>query len=95
MRTVPYRNWNSVPVLFDVATAAVLFDRAPDTIKRLAGAGKIPAKKVGGEWVFEKTQIMRCLGLSDTPTDRIRDLEKEIEYLRNIVCRERKGEKNG
>lgn len=87
MRTVPFRNWNSVPVLFDVATAAVLFDRAPDTIKRLAGAGKIPAKKIGGEWVFEKTQVMRCLGLAEPPGTQIRDLEKEVEYLRNIICK--------
>ena len=85
-RTTPFKNWNTIPVLFGLHTAAVVFDAAEETLKRLAAKGEVPAKKMGGKWMFEKTRVMEKCGIKSTDNERIRDLEKEVDYLRRIIC---------
>ena len=86
-RTTPFKNWNTVPVLFGLHTASIVFDTAEETLKRLAAKGEVPAKKMGGKWMFEKTRVMEYFGIKSTDdSDRIRDLEKEVDYLRRIIC---------
>ena len=53
-RTTPFKNWNTVPLLFGLHTASIVFDTAEETLKRLAAKGEVPAKKMGGKWMFEK-----------------------------------------
>lgn len=48
-RTTPFKNWNTVPVLFGLHTASIVFDTAEETLKRLAAKGEVPAKKDGRE----------------------------------------------
>lgn len=85
-RTTPFKNWNTVPVLFGMSTACIIFDASDETLKRLAAAHKIPAVKIGGKWMFEKTQVMEHFGARTSDNERIRDLEKEVSYLRGIIC---------
>lgn len=86
-RTSPFKNWNTVPVLFGMSTACVIFDATDETLKRLAAAHKIPAVKMGGKWMFEKTRVMEYFGVHASDNERIRDLEKEVDYLRGIICK--------
>lgn len=85
-RTTPFKNWNTVPVLFGMSTACVIFDATDETLKRLAAAHKIPAVKMGGKWMFEKTRVMEYFGVHTDDNERIRELEKEVNYLRGIIC---------
>ena len=41
---------------------------------------------MGGKWMFEKTRVMEYFGIKSTDNERIRDLEKEVDYLRRIIC---------
>lgn len=37
--------------------------------------------------MFEKTRVMEYFGIKSTDdSERIRDLEKEVDYLRRIIC---------
>ena len=85
-RTTPFKNWNTVPLLFGLHTASIVFDTTEETLKRLAAKGEVPAKKMGGKWMFEKTRVMEYFGIKSTDSERIRDLEKEVDYLRRIIC---------
>lgn len=49
------------PRMFVVADAAVLLDMAPETIRRLLAAGKLPGTRVGGRWRIPVDVIDRLL----------------------------------
>lgn len=53
-RTTPFKNWNTVPVLFGLHTASIVFDTAEETLKRLAAKGEVPAKRWAGNGCLKK-----------------------------------------
>lgn len=65
----PIRNWNEVPLAFDVYFAARLLGMSYDKLRRMIKRGDFPAKKIGGEWRVNKSDVMEILGCR--PNDRI------------------------
>ncbi len=60
------KSWNNVPAVFGVYYTAMLLNIKPQNIRKMAREGSIPATKVGGKfWRFEKTTIMKFLGVTD------------------------------
>ena len=53
-RTTPFKNWNTVPVLFGLHTASIVFDTAEETLKMTGSERRSSRKKMGGKWMFEK-----------------------------------------
>lgn len=58
----PITDWDSVPILIDVAMAATIIGKSYEATRRLAAKGRLPATKVGSEWRIDKGALMRQLG---------------------------------
>ena len=60
----PITDWDSVPILIDVAMAATIIGKSYEATRRMAANGSIPAIKIGSEWRIEKHTFMRFLGVA-------------------------------
>ncbi len=60
--TKQFLSWDEVPVLFYTDTASILLHKAEDTVRQLCQEGKIPAKRIGRQWVFEKDTFRSFYG---------------------------------
>lgn len=58
----PITDWDSVPILIDVAMAATIIGKSYEATRRLAAKGCLPATKIGSEWRIDKGALMRQLG---------------------------------
>lgn len=66
---------------FDVAALAAYLHMMPDQIAKLADRGKLPGRRVSGEWRFSRPEITQWLenriGLSDD--DALADIEENLQ----------------
>jgi excisionase family DNA binding protein len=83
--------------VLDLAAAAALLHVHPDTLRRMAKTGQIPATKVGRAWVFSAQLVQewfeaRCTAKSTTPAssggaslaDRLNDkLDRRLREMRH------------
>lgn len=56
-------SWNEVPVLFDVPFACRLCGLNPNAVRALCASGKLPARKIGGNWRIEKGEFLKWMGI--------------------------------
>ena len=54
-------DWNSVPVIMDLAFASMLLGRTPESLKQLAQKGMLPAFKLGAEWRIDKDDLKKYI----------------------------------
>jgi len=50
-------NWDKLPVLLDLHTAALVFNVTDGTFKRWLYEGAIQGKKIGRKWFFSRDYI--------------------------------------
>lgn len=56
--------WDKAPPLMDTDYAAAILGLHPDTLRRMAKRGDVPAIRVGVKlWRFEKTALMAWAGV--------------------------------
>lgn len=67
---VPVTNWQELPVLLDIPTAARLLGKKENNVRRLIYDGELPARKAGGEWRLRKDEIMLCMGYTPAEVER-------------------------
>jgi excisionase family DNA binding protein len=53
------------PEVLTVEMAAEMLQVDPDAVRALAREGKLPARKIGREWRFSRTAILRWLAAED------------------------------
>ncbi len=58
-------DWRDVPIVVDIDFVALVLNCHPESIRRMAAKGEIPAKKVGGVWRFNKSELRKFLGLGE------------------------------
>lgn len=58
-----YTNWDEVPVTLDTRSAAKLLGVLPETVRKKAASGQIPAFKVAKEWCINKSDLMALCGV--------------------------------
>ena len=62
----PITAWEKAPQLMETDYAALLLGIAPDTLRRMARRGDVPAKRLGRKlWRFEKSELMAWTGATD------------------------------
>lgn len=61
MREQEFEELPMIITVMDVARAGRMH---PRTVQKLARAGKLPAKKVGDKWRFNKTAIAALFGIN-------------------------------
>lgn len=62
----PITSWEKAPVFMETEYAALLLGITTVTLRRMARAGEIPAKKVGPKiWRFEKSALMAWAGVKE------------------------------
>lgn len=62
----PVTSWEKAPVIMETDYAALLLGIAPDTLRRMARRGDVPAKRYGAKlWRFEKSSLMAWAGVKD------------------------------
>lgn len=62
----PITSWDKAPQFMETDYAALLLGLNPDTLRRMAKRGDVPAKKIGVKlWRFEKTALMAWAGVSE------------------------------
>lgn len=62
----PITSWANAPLIMDTEYAALLLGLYPDTLRRMAKRGDVPAKRVGQKlWKFEKTALMAWAGVKE------------------------------
>ncbi len=54
-------SWDEVPIVFYTDTASIIFQKPEDTIRQWCQDKKIPAKRIGNQWFFEKDTICNFL----------------------------------
>lgn len=58
-------SWEVAPPMMDVDYAAMILGLNPDTLRRMARRGDVPARKVGPRlWRFEKNALMTWAGVA-------------------------------
>lgn len=55
--TVTINNWEKLPVLLDLHTAALVFNVSDGTLKKWLYSGQIQGKKIGRKWFFPRDYI--------------------------------------
>jgi excisionase family DNA binding protein len=55
--------------VLDVEGAAELLDMSVHAVRRLASQGRIPARKVGREWRFNREKLLRWVAGEDEEAD--------------------------
>lgn len=58
----PATMWAKLPVVLKTEDVAIIFGITEVNIRAMARAGKIPCFKVGKNWRFEKTALMKFCG---------------------------------
>lgn len=59
----PITTWEKAPQIMETEYAALLLGLNPDTLRKMARRGDIPAKKIGPRlWRFEKKALMEFVG---------------------------------
>ena len=75
---------------FDVAALAAYLHMLPAQISRLADRGKLPARRVGGEWRFSRAEVHHWfeerIGLSDE--SELVELETNLERVDPVETRD-------
>lgn len=60
----PITTWEQVPVVMDTAYVAMLLGLTLNEVRLMASKGELPATKPGKRaWRFEKTSLMKALGV--------------------------------
>jgi len=62
-----FKSWNELPLVLDLATAAIVLGLNYENAAKLAQQGKLPAFKVGRLWKMSKAALREYVG----------DVEKE------------------
>ena len=66
---------------FDVASLATYLHLTPTQVERMAGRGKLPGRKIGGQWRFSQAEIHHWfeerIGVSDE--DELVEVEKVLQ----------------
>lgn len=61
----PITTWKDVPVIMDTAYVAMLLGLTINEVRAMAVRGDLPAIKPGKRaWRFEKTALMKALGVN-------------------------------
>lgn len=63
MRKRTVTSWKNVPVNMGTEYVGLVLGRTQQSVKQLCQSGILPAKKVGGKWNIEKTQLMIYCGV--------------------------------
>lgn len=50
-------NWDSVPIILDLAFAANILGISEEQTRRLCVSGELPARKIGGMWRLTKEDL--------------------------------------
>jgi excisionase family DNA binding protein len=53
------------PVILNAEQVAELLQTTVVTVRRLARDGELPARKIGGRWVFVQDRVLEALGDRD------------------------------
>lgn len=57
--------FESWPMLIGPVEVSKLGGMHPATVQKLAREGKLPAKKIGDKWLFNKTKIAALFGIDE------------------------------
>ncbi len=61
----PITSWEKAPQMMKTDYAALLLGLNPDTLRRMARRGDVPAVRVGSRlWRFEKNSLMAWAGVA-------------------------------
>ncbi|MBQ6700778.1 MAG: helix-turn-helix domain-containing protein [Oscillospiraceae bacterium] len=60
-KTIVLSNWDKLPAVINLHTAALIFGVADSTIKRWISSGTLPAHKVGKLWFFNKSDLVEIM----------------------------------
>lgn len=58
-------DWRDVPIVVDVDFVALVLNCHPESVRRMAAKGEIPAIKVGGVWRINKADLKKYLRLEE------------------------------
>ena len=62
----PEISWKKAPPMMDTDYASLILGIGPDTLRRMARRGDVPAKKIGPRlWRFEKEALMAWAGVKE------------------------------
>lgn len=57
-----FTSWEDVPIILDIATAALILGMPYETVRKYVQNGTIPGSKVGTLWRITKKSLMEYLG---------------------------------
>jgi excisionase family DNA binding protein len=63
---VPEPKRAALPEVLTVDQAAALLQLSPKTVKRLAGKGRVPGRRVGNQWRFGRQPLMEWVAGRET-----------------------------
>lgn len=58
-------DWRDVPIVVDIDFVALVLNCHPESVRRMAAKGEIPAIKVGGVWRINKADLKKYLRLEE------------------------------
>ena len=65
----PPSSWKQLPIIMDSELTAIVLGFTPTQLRTLAKEGKVPAFKVGQQWRFEKSALMKFVGVGKDESD--------------------------